>query len=77
MRLIDADIIGLTNFEIIMCNGSYKTALEMILDQIENAPTIDAVLTEDIKKIINDPGYKDDLIRYCLIKELVEEAEHE
>ena len=29
---------------------------------------------DDIKKIINDPGYKDDLIRYCLIKELVEEV---
>ena len=32
---------------------------------------------KDIKEIINNPGYKDDLIRYCLIKELVEEAEHE
>ena len=32
---------------------------------------------DDIKEIINNPGYKDDLIRYCLIKEMVEEAEHE
>ena len=29
MRLIDADEIGLTDFEIVMCNGDYKEALKM------------------------------------------------
>ena len=39
-RLIDADKIGLTNFEIFMCGGNYKDALKMILEKINNAPTI-------------------------------------
>ena len=41
-RLIDADKIGLTNFEIILCQkgNPYKNALEMLLKKIENAPTI-------------------------------------
>lgn len=43
MRLIDAEQIGLTDMEIIMCDGSYKKGLEMLIDKIDNAPTIDAV----------------------------------
>ena len=43
MRLIDADKIGLTNFEIFMCDGDYKTALKMILDKIDNAPEEDII----------------------------------
>ena len=42
-RLIDADTIGLTNFEIILCKQEqepYKEALKMILDKIEKSPTI-------------------------------------
>lgn len=39
-RLIDADKIGLTNFEIFMCDGDYKEALKMILEKINNAPTV-------------------------------------
>lgn len=39
-RLIDADKIGLTDFEIIMCGGSYKESMKMILEKIVNAPTI-------------------------------------
>ena len=41
-RVIDADKIGLTNFEIILCQkgNPYKNALEMLLKKIENAPTI-------------------------------------
>ena len=41
-RLIDADKIGLTNFEIILCQkgNPFKNALEMLLEKIENAPTI-------------------------------------
>ena len=42
MRLIDAEEIGLTDFEIVMCGGSSRTALEMLIDKILNAPTIDA-----------------------------------
>jgi hypothetical protein len=40
MRLIDVDKIGLTDFDIIMCNGDYKEALKMLLNKIDNAPTI-------------------------------------
>lgn len=41
-RLIDADNIGLTNFELILCQkgNPFKNALEMLLEKIENAPTI-------------------------------------
>ena len=39
MRLIDADEIGLTDFEIVMCNGDYKEALKVLLDKISNQPT--------------------------------------
>ena len=41
-RLIDADNIGLTNFEIILCQkgNPFKNALEMLLEKIESAPTI-------------------------------------
>lgn len=42
MRLIDAEQIGLTDMEIIMCDGDYKKALEMLLNKILNAPTIEA-----------------------------------
>ncbi|MBR4009426.1 MAG: hypothetical protein IKI87_00960, partial [Clostridiales bacterium] len=40
-RLIDADAIGLNDFEILMCDGSYKEALKMLLDKIEAAPTVE------------------------------------
>lgn len=49
MRLIDADEIGLTDFEIVMCNGDYKEALKMLLDKISNQPTaysVDGVVEE-------------------------------
>ena len=41
MRLIDADLLGLTDMEIIMCDGDYKKALKMLIDKIEHSPTID------------------------------------
>lgn len=40
MRLVDADALGLTDFEIVMCDGSYKEALKMLLYKIEHASTI-------------------------------------
>lgn len=39
-RTIDADLLGLTDMEIIMCDGDYKEALKMLIDKIEHAPTI-------------------------------------
>ena len=59
MRLIDAEQIGLTDMEIIMCDGSYKKVLEMLIDKIDNAPTIDAVPVVRCK----DCEYWDEL--YC------------
>lgn len=41
MRPIDADLLGLTDMEIIMCDGDYKKALKMLIDKIEHAPTIE------------------------------------
>ena len=32
--------IGLTDFEMVMCNGDYKEALKMLLDKIEKAPSV-------------------------------------
>ena len=42
MRLIDADKVGLTDLEIMMCDGNYKTALIMLEEKIRTAPTIEA-----------------------------------
>lgn len=39
-QLKDADKIGLTDFECLLCNGDYKEALKMLDDKIKNAPTI-------------------------------------
>lgn len=52
MRLIDADEIGLTDFEIVMCNGDYKEALKMLLDKISNQPTAYSVdnVVEELKE---------------------------
>ena len=41
MKLIDADLLGLTDMEIIMCDGDYKEALKMLIDKIDSAPTIE------------------------------------
>ena len=41
MRLIDADLLGLTDMEIVMCDGDYKEALKMLIDKIEHATTIE------------------------------------
>ena len=41
--LIDKNDIGLSNFEIfmcVMCSESYKEALTMLCEKLENAPTI-------------------------------------
>ena len=41
MRAIDADLLVLTDMEIIMCDGDYKEALKMLIDKIEHVPTIE------------------------------------
>lgn len=50
MRPIDADKIGLTDFEIIMCNGNYKEALKMLLQKIESAPTLKTIPIEWLRE---------------------------
>ncbi len=43
MRLIDADTLGVTDFELVLCNGDYKELCKTLITKIESAPTIDAV----------------------------------
>ena len=50
MRPIDADKISLTDFEIVMCNGNYKIALEMLLQKIEDAPTLKIIPIEWLRE---------------------------
>ena len=57
MRLIDADKIGLTDFEIVMCNGDYKKALTMLLDKISNQPT-----AYDTDKVVEELEKQRDII---------------
>lgn len=54
---IERDKIGLTNFEIIMCNGNYKEALKILLDKIESIPAADVRLVVHARpvKFFNDP----------------------
>lgn len=55
-RLIDSEKLGLTDFEIVMCDGDYKEALKMVLGKIEDAPIVDAepVRCKDCKYYIAD-----------------------
>lgn len=38
---IDRANIGLTDFEIIMCDGDYREALKILLQKIQDTPTAD------------------------------------
>ena len=38
---IEREKIGLTDFEIAMCNGDYKEAFKMLLEKIETIPAAD------------------------------------
>ena len=38
--LIERSAASLTDFEIVMCDGSFRKGLKMLLDKIDNAPTI-------------------------------------
>lgn len=74
MRLIDADKIGLTDFEIIMCQGDYREAFKMLLDKINNQVTvydIDKVISE-LEKLA-DESYK----AYCIAFNSDDRAEYD
>lgn len=43
MRLIDADALGVTDFELVLCDGDYKELCKTLIAKVEAAPTIDAV----------------------------------
>lgn len=43
MRLIDADLLGVTDFELVLCSGDYKELCKTLIAKVESAPTIDAV----------------------------------
>ena len=57
-RLMDADAIGLNDFEILLCDGSYKEALKMLLNKIETAPTVEIIHCLDCK-------HWDELLNLC------------
>ncbi len=57
MRLINADLLGLTDMEIIMCDGDYKEALKMLIDKIEHAPIIEERKTGKWINHRNDKGH--------------------
>lgn len=39
-RLIDAEKLGLSDFDIVRCEGDFKEGLKMLLKKIDEAPTI-------------------------------------
>lgn len=56
--------IGLTDFEMVMCNGDYKEALKMLLDKIENAPSVNLAEKESDKCVKYKNVAMDLLIEY-------------
>ena len=74
MRLIDADKIGLTDFEIIMCQGDYREAFKMLLDKINNQAIVFDVdkVIEELEKLA-DENYK----AYCIAFNSDDRAEYD
>ena len=74
MRLIDADKIGLTDFEIIMCQGDYREAFKMLLDKINNQAIVFDVdkVIEELEKLA-DESYK----VYCIAFNSDDRAEYD
>ena len=74
MRLIDADKIGLTDFEIIMCQGDYREAFKMLLDKINNQAIVFDVdkFIEELEKLA-DESYK----TYCIAFNSDDRAEYD
>ena len=54
MRLIDADKVMFTNFEIVMCEGDFKQAFKLLCEKLDNALTVDAIPVEWIKEYLNN-----------------------
>ena len=52
--------IGLTDIEILLCNGSYKEALKMILDKVEKAPSVIPQHQTAYWRVVSD-GYGDNI----------------
>lgn len=74
MRLIDADKIGLTDFEIIMYQGDYREAFKMLLDKINNQAIVFDVdkVIEELEKLA-DESYK----TYCIAFNSDDRAEYD
>lgn len=43
MRLIDANALRATDFELVLCGGDYKELCQLLIAKVECAPTVDAV----------------------------------
>lgn len=80
MRLIDADLLGLSDMEIIMCNGDYKEALKMLIDKIEHAPTIEIVYRDTDSFFYRNPGKPEaniNKVTYDKLAQMLERMEAE
>lgn len=66
MRLIDADALGLTDMEIIMCNGDYKEALKMLLNKIEHTPTIEERKMGKWTRVVDRHGINGESVWRCM-----------
>ena len=58
---IDRQKIGLTDFEIIMCDGNYKEALKMLLDKIGKLPA------EEVRPVVHGKWLKDYKMPTCSV----------
>ena len=45
--LIDRKDLGVTDFEIVMCNGDYKELAKMLLEKIEKAPNATEIIRKE------------------------------
>ena len=55
---IKREDVGLSDFEIVMCNGDYKEALKMLLEKVEKIPSADVVERKTGKWECYDDGIK-------------------
>ena len=51
--LIERKAVGLSDIEIAMCNGDYKEGMKMLLQKVENAPTIIEADESDMDSFIH------------------------
>lgn len=55
-RLIDADSVTFTDFEIVMCEGDYKKAFKLLCEKLDDAPTIEAEPVKHGHWIVDEDG---------------------